>query len=204
MKSASRLRFHLPYILAVAFSPLFLTACGGRMLNKSMAQVLIANLPGEVLKQEDFVVAGVSQTNASNAVIRTQLNAAFRFHKVGGRWIPREVRLGNDQWENIDDLVRALRKVKEDRTKGYLNAISEAIEKYCRKNGVLPGFNDYASLADLLTPEYLNPLIRLDAWERQLYAVHLSDSTIRLISAGADGKLGSSDDIEITGACNGK
>jgi hypothetical protein len=204
MKSASPLRIQLPYLLAVALFPFLLTACGGRMLNKNMAQNLIANLPGDLLKQEDFVVEGVSQTNASNAVIRTKINAAFRFQKVDGKWIPREVRLGNDQWESVDDLVKALRKVKEDKTKVFLDTVSEAIEKYCRKNGELPGFNDYDSLSDPLAPEYLDPLIRLDAWERQLHAVRLGSNSVKLISAGADGKLGSNDDIEVTSTCTGK
>lgn len=174
------------------------------MLNKNMAQDLIANLPGDILDPDDFVVEEVSQTNASNAVIKTQLKTAFRFQKVNGKWIPQEVRLGNDQWESIEDLVKTLRKVKEDKTRGLLNTVSKAIEKYCLKNGRVPDFGNYDFLSDLLAPEYLDPLIRLDAWEHSLHAVLLSARSIKLVSAGADGELGTGDDIEVTTTCAGK
>ena len=174
------------------------------MLNKNMAQDLIANLPGDILDPDDFVVEEITQTNASNAVIKTQLKAAFRFQKVNGKWIPQEVRLGNDQWESIEDLVKTLRKVKEDKTRGLLNAVSKAIEKYCLKNGRVPDFGSYDILSDLLAPEYLDPLIRLDAWEHSLHAVLPSARSIKLVSAGADGELGTRDDIEVTATCAGK
>jgi hypothetical protein len=204
MRAANLLRFGLPCLLAASLLLFLLTACGGRMLNKNMAQDLIANLPGDMLESEDFVVEGVSQTNASNAVVKTRVNAAFRFQKVGGKWILREVRVGNDQWESIDDLVKALRQVKEARTRVLLDTVSEAIEEYCLKNGELPRFNDYDSLSDLLAPEYLNPLIRLDAWERPLHVIRLNVNTVKLVSGGADGNLGSGDDIEVIRTCSSK
>jgi|WetSurSiteA1Bulk_404760.scaffolds.fasta_scaffold32653_2 hypothetical protein len=169
-----------------------------------MAEDLIANLPGDILDEKDFVVEEVSQTGGSDAVILTRLNAAFRFQKVGGEWIAREVRVGNNQWESIDDLVASLRRIKEDRTKGFLDTVAGAVEKYCLKNGELPRFNNYDSLSDVLAPEYLNPLIRLDAWERPLHADRLNANAIRLVSAGADGELGSGDDIELTRTYTGK
>jgi len=162
-----------------------------------MAQDLIANLPGEILDQEDFNVEEVNQISSSNAIIETNLKAAFRYQKVQGKWIPREVRIGNDQWEDIDDLVATLRRIKEDRTREMMDTVAGAIEKYFAKNGELPRFSDYDSLSDALAPEYLNPLIRLDAWERPLHVDQLNENTIRLLSGGADGKLSSGDDIEL-------
>jgi len=169
-----------------------------------MAQDLIANLPGDILDQEDFIVEEISQISSSNAVIQTKLKAAFRFQKVRGKWIPREVRIGNDQWEDIDDLVATLRRIKEDRTRDMMDTVAGAIEKYFVKNGELPRFDDYDSLSDALAPEYLNPLIRLDAWERPLHADQLNANTIRLLSGGADGKLWSGDDIELVSTYTGK
>jgi len=174
------------------------------MLSKNMAQDLMARLPGDILTQKDFQVEEVNQTNASNAIIRTKLSAAFRFQKIEGKWVPKEVRLGNDQWESIDDLVATLQRIKEDRTRESLARVGGAIESYCLKNGKLPDFRDYDSLSDLLTPEYLNPLIRLDAWTRPFHAVRLNTYTVKLQSAGADGRLESNDDIELTKACPGR
>lgn len=191
-------------LLAIVSLSFLLTGCGSRKLNKNMAQDLIANLPGDILDQEDFIVEEISQISSSNAVIQTKLKAAFRFQKVRGKWIPREVRIGNDQWEDIDDLVATLRRIKEDRTRDMMDTVAGAIEKYFAKNGELPRFDDYDSLSDALAPEYLNPLIRLDAWERPLHADQLNANTIRLLSGGADGKLWSGDDIELVSTYTGK
>ena len=63
--------------------------------------------------------------------------------------------------------------------------------------GGLPEFSDYIGLSNLLNPDYLTPLIREDAWRRPLAAYRLGSNSVRLVSAGPDGKLGSSDDIEV-------
>jgi hypothetical protein len=197
MKSSGTLSCHMPYFLAASLLSFLLTACGGRMLNKNMAQDLVAGLPGDILNREDVYVEAVNMTDSRNAVIQTRLNAAFRFQRVGARWIPREVRLGNSQWESIENLVEALQRVKRDQTQTLLNTIAESIGRYCLKNGGLPPFGDYISLSDVLVPDYLTPLIRLDAWQHPLSAVRLSVNSVKLISAGPDGKLGSGDDIEL-------
>jgi hypothetical protein len=62
----------------------------------------------------------------------------------------------------------------------------------------LPEFKDYVALCDALSPDYLTPLIRLDVWQNPLVAFRAGPTSIRLLSAGRDGKLGTSDDIELT------
>jgi hypothetical protein len=76
-----------------------------------------------------------------------------------------------------------------------LERIGEAIAKYQASNGSLPVFTDYVSLSDLLSPEFLTPLIRLDSWRRPLAAERRDSSSIVIQSAGPDGKFGTGDDI---------
>jgi hypothetical protein len=175
---------------------ILLTACGGRAINKNLAQQLIASLPQVALKNGDVDVESVTQMG-KEAIVETRLQTAFRFEKINGNWVAREVRVGHGQWESISDIARTLEKAKVDETRKILEKIAAAIEKYLEKNGSLPAFKDYVALSDLLAPTYLNPLIRLDAWRRPLAAGRLGPNSIRLASAGPDGKFGTGDDIVV-------
>jgi hypothetical protein len=174
---------------------LLLTGCGGRRLEKGTARNLIIDIPEENLKKEDVDVVNVTQVSGSEAVVETQLNAAFRMERVRGKWIVREVRLGHGQWEKVHDLIQTLNFVKVEETREMMDTIAEAIEKYRRENGSLPVFKDYVGLSDLLSPTYMTPLIRLDAWRRPFEVEIRSSNTIVLRSAGPDGKYGTMDDI---------
>ncbi len=180
------------YLLIAA---LLLTGCGRRTMNVNLAKDLIVQTPQEGLKKEDLDVAKVSQIGGSEAIAETRLKVAFRFEKVGTEWVVREVRIGHGQWEKVANLLQALERVKIEETQESLNLIAEAILKYRQSNGNLPVFKDYVSLSDLLSPMYLTPLIRLDAWRRPLAAERPNANTILLRSAGPDGKFGTSDDI---------
>jgi hypothetical protein len=174
---------------------LLLTGCGGRTINTSLARKLIIAAPSENLKKEDVEVVKVSQFGRTEAIAETRLKTAFRFEKVGDKWVIREVRLGHGQWEKVENLVQALEAVKIEETRQMLGRIAEAILKYRESTGSLPVFKDYISLSDLLTPKYMTPLIRLDAWRRPLGAERRDANTILIWSAGPDGKNGTSDDI---------
>ncbi|PYU87205.1 MAG: hypothetical protein DMG08_28510, partial [Acidobacteria bacterium] len=71
----------------------------------------------------------------------------FRFEKVNGKWVIREVRLGKRPWEKLDDILRALEQVKTEQTRKLLEQVAAAIEKYREANGALLDFKDYVSLS---------------------------------------------------------
>ncbi len=181
----------------IFFLPILLTACGGRALNKNAAQELIASHSHGVLDKKDVYVESVTQMGDS-AVVETRLETALRLEKVRGKWEIKEVRVGRDQWENLDDFLRALNNLKTAETKELLQRVAEAIKSYQEKNGRLPAFTDFVSLTNVLNPDYLTPLVRLDAWRRPLYVEQTGPDTIKLMSAGPDGRLGTSDDIVLT------
>ncbi|HUI69039.1 MAG TPA: type II secretion system protein GspG [Spirochaetia bacterium] len=175
---------------------LVLTACGGRAINPKNAQEIIAS-QGH-LGKDTLDIESVSQTGPGEAVVQARLPAAFRLEKVHGKWEIRDVRVGNDQWEKLDDFVAALNAVKTEETRKMLGEVANAIDRYREKNGRLPDFKDYVSLSDALNPDYLTTLIRLDAWRHPLAAVRTATTTVQLISAGPDGKIGTADDIVLT------
>ena len=180
-------------IIALLFS-----ACGSKKISVNHAKDAIVNMPPEILENNDVDVVKVSQVGGSEAIAETRLKTAFRLERVRGHWVVRDVRIGHGQWETVDNLMQTLEKIRIEETRKMLDRIAEAVRKYRESTGEMPAFNDYISLSDLLSPSYLTPLIRLDAWRRPIEAKHLDANTIQLISAGSDGKFGSSDDIILT------
>jgi hypothetical protein len=175
---------------------LVLTACGGRTINKKNAQDIIAGQG--LFKEKTLDIESVSETSPGQVIVQAKLPAAFRLQKVHGKWEIREVRVGNNQWEKLDDFVAALNRIKAEETQKMLGEVASAIERYRGKNGRLPDFRDYVSLSDALSPDYLSTLIRLDAWRNPLAATRTGPATVQLISAGPDGKIGTSDDVVLT------
>ncbi len=176
------------------FPLLLLTGCGGRNLSSGNARDLIIGIPQESLEKEDIDVGNVTQISGSEAIVETRLKTAFRLEKVRGKWEIREVRLGHGQWEKIDNLERTLETVRIEETRDMLDRIAQAIEAYKKAKGIFPEFKDYISLSDVLSPAFITPLIRLDAWRRPLGAASTGNSIV-LWSCGPDGIPGSSDDI---------
>ena len=86
--------------------------------------------------------------------------------------------------------MQTLNEVKTEETKKLLDRIAQAIQKYQESTGHLPAFDNYVALSDALSPEFLTPLIRLDAWRHPLEA-----QSILIWSPGPDGKSNTSDDI---------
>ncbi len=184
-------------MIAAPLLLLMFNGCGGRAINKKTAQELIAGSPLASLNKENVYVESVSQTGSRDAIVEARLKAAFRFEKVGDKWVIREVRFGDRPWEKVEAVLRALQVIKTEDTRKLLRQVAEAMDAYCLKNGKLPEFKDYVGLSDKLYPEYMNPLIRLDAWERPLSARRIGPDSVRLASAGPDGIAGSADDIDL-------
>jgi hypothetical protein len=174
---------------------LLLTGCGGRRINNGSAQDAIVRMPQEILQKEDVNVVSIQQISGSNAIVETKLKTAFRLEKIQGKWEVREVRVGNGQWVTVSNLFSALDEAKIRETQTMLDRIADAIHKYRAANGRFPEFKDYISLSDTLSPTYLTPLIRLDAWRKPFEAQHPDSDTILIISTGADGKSGTADDL---------
>lgn len=177
---------------------LFLTSCGGRTIDAKLARNLIVDTSQEVFEKGDVEVVNVRQMSGTEAIAETTLKTAIRYEKVEDEWVIREVRMGHGQWERVSNLMEALEAVKIEETRKMLDRIAEAVLKYQEINGSMPVFEDYISLSDLLSPKYLTPLIRLDAWRRPLGAERSDANTIRVWSCGPDGKEGTGDDIRKT------
>jgi hypothetical protein len=184
-------------VWTLSFS-LFAGGCGGRAIGKLTARDAIIQFPADVLTAEDVEVLSITQVGSSEAVVQTNLRAAFRLQRVGRDWMVREVRIGEGDWEKLDNLLLALRRAKAEDTQSRLERIALAVAAYKKQNGMIPSFKNFVELTDALYPLFLSPLIRFDAWNRPLAAYLLGASSIRIVSAGPDGTMGTQDDIVLT------
>jgi hypothetical protein len=173
-----------------------LTSCAGRSINKKTAHRVIVDAPAGIFDKEDVDIRSTSQTGSDRALVEAELRAAFTLEKINGKWVIQDVRVGKRPWERLTDILSALEQVKEEGTQAILGQVMAAVEKYSEANGSLPDFADYVSLTDVLCPNYMSPLIRLDAWRNPLFA-HRTGNRIRIRSGGPDGRLGNADDLEL-------
>jgi hypothetical protein len=171
--------------------------CGARSLRRTTVQGMIVDLPEASFGKDDITIESVQSLGGRSAIAEARVRAALRLEKVGGSWVIREVRIGRRPWTRIDTLLETLERVKVDETRRTLEHVAEAVARYRAAKGALPEFRDYVSLSDALHPDFLNPLVREDAWQRPLAAFRSAPDTVRLVSAGPDGKLGTADDVEV-------
>lgn len=181
---------------AVLASALVTNGCGARVVNIKSVQDAILESQEGILADKDLQVTSVTQLGPNDAVAETQVRTAFRLRKSGNDWVVREVRVGRGEWQNLDEVLRAILLVKTDETVRIFDRIFAALEAYRQKNGRLPQFRNYIELSDELFPLYLTPLIREDPWKYPLSATQTGPETVRISSAGPDGKPGTADDIE--------
>lgn len=193
------MRDTLPIALIVALLPLAVsaTACGAKTMNKKTAHAVIAGHPSGVFDKDDVEILSASQIGADQALVEVRLRAALTLKRDAGGWAIDEARLGEHQWERLDDLLAALRELKTRSAQAQLEKVAAGAESYWNEHRALPGFTDYVTLADALSPRHMSPLIRLDPWGMPLAAEPTGPDSIRLISAGPDRISGTADDISL-------
>ncbi len=174
------------------------SACGGNRFTANDARDAITSGPQDTLEKEDIDVVYVTQTGKTTAVAESRVKTAFLLRKVDGVWVVQEMRIGHGQWEKVDNLTLALNRVKTEETRMYLDSIADSVRKYKEANGSLPTFKDYIDLSDLLAPEYMESLVRLDSWRNPLRATTTEPGAIFVVSAGPDGRFSTDDDLSIT------
>jgi len=177
---------------------LSLAGCSSRKMSVGTARDAIVATPQEILEKDDINVVHITQTSGSSVVVETRVKTAFRLQKVDETWEVRDIRIGNGQWEKIEDLAAALTQVKTEQTRLLLEQITDSIRNYHMDTGKIPEFEDYVGLSDLLAPKYMKSLIRLDSWRNPLRAKAPDAGSILITSAGPDLRFDTDDDISLT------
>ena len=177
---------------------ILLNGCSSRKMSVGTAREAIIAPPQMILEEDDIDIVHITQTSGSTVVVETRVKTAFQLEKVNDVWEVRDIRIGDGQWEKVEDLAASLKRVKTEQTRLLLDQIADSVKKYCEDTGKMPEFEDYVDLSDALAPKYMKSLIRLDSWRNPLRAKALNPDSIVVISAGPDLRFSTDDDITLT------
>ena len=176
---------------------LLLTLAYGRAasdLSPSEARKIIANMAGIKLPSDAVRVREVSMMGSS-AVVVAQVETAFRFNKGDdGKWRVAEIRTGDNAWEDVEMLVRAVNTEKVERARAEMETLATALEAFRRERGFYVVAQGESVLVDQLNPRYLARIVRVDPWHKP-YLYEGTQSAYTLRSTGADGKENTPDDV---------
>lgn len=162
-------------------------------LKEREARGLIARVAGIELKTEAVKVREILP-QGSTAIVVAQIETAFRFTQENGKWQVKEIRTGDNKWEDVNLLIVAINAEKTARVQAELAALATALAALRRERGSYVVSKDHARLIDYLSPRYITRVIRVDPWHKP-YAYEGTSDRYSLRSNGADGVAGTADDI---------
>ncbi|MDT4955618.1 MAG: Type secretion system protein [Acidobacteriota bacterium] len=165
-------------------------------LTPKEARKLIANMAGIKLPSDAVRVREVSMLGSS-ALVVAQVETAFRFNKGDdGKWRVAEIRTGDNAWEDVEMLVRAVNNEKALRARAEMETLATALEAFRRERGFYVVAKGESILVDQLNPRYLARIVRVDPWHKP-YLYEGTRDAYTLRSAGADGKENTADDVTV-------
>jgi hypothetical protein len=165
-------------------------------LSPNQARKLIANMAGIKLPSDAVRVREVSLMGSS-ALVVAQVETAFRFVKgEDGKWRVAEIRTGDNGWEDVEMLVRAINTEKAERARAEMETLATALEAFRRERGFYVVAKGESVLVDQLNPRYLTRVVRIDPWHKS-YLYEGTRNAYTLRSTGADGKENTADDVVI-------
>jgi hypothetical protein len=154
----------------------------------------IRTLDDARLEDEDIEVVRVRQSG-SQALADVTIKTVVRLRKEGNKWVLKDVRLGDRRWESVDRILRAIHEDRCNETRQEMEQIGEGVRNYRKRHGEVPQLSSFEKLIDTLCPNYLGKVIRIDAWWNPFFYRAIGESQFELRSAGADGRLGTDDDL---------
>jgi len=183
------------YLLLMA--SLTLPACTSARLSHDEARKKIAAIGQSNLIPDAIEVRRIISQTDTEAIAEATITLAFQFKRANAAsdWRIAAVRLGDRDWISLDELLAAVNEGRRRTTSQLLQRLAEAVEKYRASNGSLPNATDIVALTDALHPSYTPDLIREDGWGHPIVYEVTGNTTFRLVSAGADGRRGTADDI---------
>jgi hypothetical protein len=176
-----------------------LPACTSARLSHDEARKRIADIGQSKLVPDAIEIQRIVSQSDTSAIAEATVSLAFQFKRANANaeWRIEAVRLGDRDWISLDELLAAINEGRRRVTAQAMQQLAEAVEKYRKANGSLPAARDIVALSDTLYPNYMNALVREDGWGNPIIFEVTDPSTFRLLSLGADGRRGTSDDVTV-------
>jgi hypothetical protein len=184
----------LQVLLLLSF--LTTSGCGGSRLSHEVIRKEVADLGSSTLVPSSVAVRRVVSQSGDRAIAETTVDLAFQFERDSDRspWHITSVRLGDQNWVSVPELIAALNESRRKTTAASLDKLVAGVAAYQQQNGNPPAARDIKALADALHPRYMRDLVLEDAWGRPI-EVETTNSNLRFRSIGADGISGNTDDL---------
>lgn len=191
MKAIQRVLITASVALLMLWVAAYARQLGAREAREKIAEALQLDSPNSVR------VKDISSGPGGQAVVEATVEAAFRFvQEKDGKWRAVDLRTGDRQWQSFELIHTAIRKEKILRTTAEMRTLATALESFRRERGFYVVADTNSALVDNLAPDYLNPIIRIDAWSREFQYKGTTNS-YRLASLGPDQKPNTGDEIVI-------
>jgi hypothetical protein len=145
--------------------------------------------PGEGESLPDDLPAGHGEVSRIGRRAQPGDDEALRPAPGSRQPAPPQASPGGDQAPNFDPAA-FLQRAHAVASMANIKALATAIEAFRAERGELP-----ADLGELAAEFGLHPKALLDGWKRDIRYARAGTPEYRLISAGADGEFGSSDDL---------
>ena len=185
---------------------LLLSACTSARLSQDQARKKIAEIGRSNLVPDAIEIRRIVSQSETQAIAEATITMAFQFKRdnPNAEWRIQAVRLSDRDWISLDELLASINEGRRRTTTDAMQKVADAVERYRSTNGSLPNARDIVSLTNILHPQYMNDLVREDAWGKPITYEVTGPSTFRLISQGADGLAGTRDDIVIPPGSTGQ
>lgn len=170
---------------------LLATSCGKSLKDQVRDQV--RELSNARLGKEQVSVSNLKKME-NTATAELNIHTAVRMKQVDGEWKIEEIRLGDRTWENIHRITAAIEKIRKEDTLNDMKIIRDGIREMVKMNGPLDKEIDFISLIDQLSPRFIGPPIREDAWDNPFILV-VTGEGYQIRSTGPDGRPGNNDDL---------
>jgi hypothetical protein len=181
----------------LAFLVLLTAACGGARISHDEIRRQIAEMGGAALGSKAVSIRRVVSQSGNRAIAETNVELAVQLERSGPDqpWQIAAVRLGDQNWIGMDELVSAVNAARARETQTALEKLAAGIAAFRRlNNGASPSAGDIVTLTDVLHPLYMTDLVRLDAWGRPIEFIPArAGVAYSLRSMGPDGVPGSDD-----------
>ena len=159
-----------------------------------LGSLLGISVPSDEVRIQEIAPSPVPLASKPSATVVAWIGVEARAVNEARGWRISELRTGDRDWVNLDQLVAALNQQKQNRARADMQRIADALERYRADKGAYLVSDSHAVLIDHLSPAYIREVIRLDPW-RQPYKYVGQRDTFTLVSPGPDGKDGTADDI---------
>ncbi len=188
---------HYAILAKVKRLSLFLILLGSLGCGKNLERQIqeqVRTFDNASLSKQQVEVQNVKEIG-DHAVAEIRITTAVRLIKKDGTWVIEEFRIGDRRWERAEHILVVINEERTETTLQQLNLITEGIRRYADLNHQIPQVSRFEELMDILSPQFHNPVVRIDAWSNPFSYEAIGANEYDLKSAGPDGNLGTPDDL---------